>query len=89
MLTIKHVDEDGRERVVSVESVSFDRRANCLRGLGSSDVDATWTSGHAYVMNDQGKTVAVYNLSMNIDRSKVAPEQIAQAQSIAHRATKP
>jgi hypothetical protein len=64
MLTIKHVDDDKRESVVSVVSVSFEPKEHCLVGCGPNSIEvARWSSGHAFVMNEQGKTVAVYSLT--------------------------
>ena len=63
MLTIKHIGDGGRESVVTVVSVSFEPDNNTLIGCGPNCVEMIrFQSGHAYVMNDLGKTVAVYNL---------------------------
>lgn len=65
MMTIKHVDHSGKESVVAVESTLFDKQQNCLIGCGPNRIELIrWTSGHAFVMNEQGKTVAVYNITM-------------------------
>ncbi len=66
MYSIKHVDVSGVERVVAAVSVSYDPKKNELIGHGSpgpADGLVRFSSGHAYVMNDLGKTVSVYNLS--------------------------
>jgi hypothetical protein len=59
MLTIKHVC-DGREEVVPVVSVDYDADKNEL--VGASGPTHTFTTGIAYVMNERGQTVAIYNL---------------------------
>lgn len=59
MLTIKHVEKNGRERVFT--SISIERTPEGpLVILGTEEVIRT---GKAYVMNDAGKTVAVYDFS--------------------------
>lgn len=68
MMTIKHIEDDGRERVVSAVSVSFDPERNELIGYGAPPTTSgamasvRFVTGHAFVMNEQGKTVAAYNL---------------------------
>jgi hypothetical protein len=59
--TIKHVDDDGHESVESVVRVKYDVDLNQLTGFESPTGDLTYNTGHAFVMNDQGKTVAAYN----------------------------
>ena len=84
MLTVKHVDTNGSENIVSVNSVSFDKEANCLIGLGANGVGSIrWTSGSAFVMNEQGKTVGVYNLSMRLGTTDVTNEQAEKARATA------
>jgi hypothetical protein len=69
-MTIKHVEDNGHETVVTVNDVSFDPKDGCLIGYGSPGPDegarvngmVRYNSGHAFVMNEQGKTVGVYNL---------------------------
>lgn len=60
MLTIKRIGMDGRESVVQAVSVSMDHKTGQLIGHGPEDV--RFSSGHIYVMNEQGQTVSVYNL---------------------------
>ena len=70
MLTIKHIEMDGHESVMSAVSVSFNAEKNELTGFGSPGPDEgsrkdgviVYGSGHIYVMNENGKTVAAYNL---------------------------
>jgi len=89
MFTVKHVAPNGEEHVVSVTSVQFDREANVLRGLGADGVAFVgWTAGHAYVMNESGRTVAVYNIAMPVGTVPVAAEQVAHAREVARKATK-
>jgi hypothetical protein len=69
MYSIKHVEDNGYESVMSAVSVSFNPETNELIGYGSPGPDegarkdgvVRYSSGHAFVMNEQGKTVAVYN----------------------------
>ena len=75
MLTIKHIRDDGRESVVSVASVGFSVEENELVGYGTQNPNeearvASYRDGHAFVMNDQGKTVAAYNLRPNLGARK-------------------
>lgn len=71
MYSIKHI-EDGQECVMAVLSVSFNAKENVLIGYGSPGPDegprvggvVRFSSGHAFVMNENGKTVAAYNLSI-------------------------
>lgn len=70
MYSIKHIEENGHESVMAAVSVSYDSKRNELIGYGSPGPDEgarrdgviRYASGNVYVMNDQGKTVAVYNL---------------------------
>ena len=55
MLTIKHQTQGGRERVFTATSI--DRTPEGL----SFGNDELITTGKIYVMNDAGKTVAVYD----------------------------
>jgi nucleoside-triphosphatase THEP1 len=56
MLTIKHVEKDGRESVF--EAVDIHRASTGELAFGQEKVV---TSGKVYVMNDAGRTVAVYD----------------------------
>jgi hypothetical protein len=67
MLTIKHVDPTGFETVVLVVSVGYNPEKRELIGYGPTENGSAaethhYTSGHAFVMNDAGKTVSAYNL---------------------------
>ena len=86
MFTVKHVGTDGVESIVSVDSASFNKELNTLIGVGPNAMQfASWSSGLAYVMNEQGKTVAVYNLTMRTDTVKVSDEQAKQARTTAQK----
>lgn len=63
MMTLKYIGADGREAVFPVASVDFDPEAKLLVGRGTPDGDKEWKTGRAFLMNDQGKTVATYNLN--------------------------
>lgn len=66
MYSIKHVDDDGKENVVAAVSVGYDPKKNELTGYGSpgsGDGVVRYTSGRVFVMNEQGKTVSLYNLN--------------------------
>jgi len=56
MLTIKHVMKDGRESVF--EAVDLHRGSTGELAFG---LERVITSGKVYVMNDAGRTVAVYD----------------------------
>lgn len=65
MMTIKHIAEDGKESVTSVNRVEFDQKLCQLTGHvrdGDKTITVHYDRGHAFVMNENGKTVAVYNL---------------------------
>jgi hypothetical protein len=72
-MTIKHVDPSGRETVVSVVSVGYDPEKRELIGYGPTE---RFTDGHAFVMNDAGKTVGAYNLRV---RAKVSEDAAVTA----------
>jgi len=61
MMTMRRIGEDGRESVVSVISVDYDQDTNVLVGHVGEPV--VYDTGLVYVMNDNGKTVVVYNLT--------------------------
>jgi hypothetical protein len=61
MLTVKHIGDDGHEKIVSIVSVSFDPEIGVLIGH-SFNGDTEWADGRAFIMNEQGKTVGVYHL---------------------------
>lgn len=62
MMTIRRVEENGDELVLPVLTVSYNAETRLLSGL-------TWFGqpyvyggdGQIYVMNEMGKTVALYN----------------------------
>lgn len=56
MLTIKHVEKDGRESVFEAVDIHRD-----LKGGLAFGQEKVITSGKVYVMNDAGRTVAVYD----------------------------
>ncbi len=59
MMTLKHIDCDGREKVFPVSSVAFDPDTMVLVGY-KAEGNMQWTHGRAFLMNDHGKTVATY-----------------------------
>ncbi len=71
MFTIKHTEENGRSNMFLALSVHFDPGEKQLVAYGSPgpnegarhDGVIRFGDGHIYVMNDAGKTVAVYVLS--------------------------
>lgn len=64
MVTIRHLLDDGKERIVTASSVAYDAKENTLEGhTEGSDVIEKFSSGRIYVMNENGKTVGVYNLN--------------------------
>lgn len=76
MLTIKHIEKDGHEGVIQAIQITYapqDDTNNGAPGLtayGSPGPDEgarkdgviSFGDGRVYVMNDNGKTVATYNL---------------------------
>jgi len=70
MFSIKHVADDGSETIMAVVSSSFDSKQNELTGYDSPGPDNAFrkdgivrlNSGLAYIMNELGRTVGIYNL---------------------------
>jgi len=70
MYSIKHVESDGHESMMAAVSTSFDPAKIELTAYGSPGPDegarkdgvVRYASGKVWVMNEQGKTVAVYDL---------------------------
>ena len=58
MMTVRHVDIDGHERVFQVESVERTPEGDLVFGTIKRI-----TSGKAFVMNETGQTVATYDFS--------------------------
>lgn len=56
MMTIRHVEPDGQEEIFQVSSVRRTREGHLTIGT-----EREITQGKIYVMNDAGKTVAVYD----------------------------
>ncbi len=56
MVTIKHITNDGRERVFTVVSTERTPEGNLVFGT-----EEVISSGRVYLMNDHGKTVADYD----------------------------
>lgn len=71
MLSIKHVAEDGSERIEQADSVEYNAQKWVLVGLDANGRPngVEFKGGHAFVMNDAGKTVGVYNLNKQKDRN--------------------
>ena len=65
MVTVKQIAVNGKERVVQAVSVSFDPEQNEVIGHGvPEEGEVRYSSGHVYVMNENGKTVSSHNLWM-------------------------
>ncbi len=64
MMTVKHIEIDGHERLFTVASVS-----RTPEGKLVFDVEKRIDSGKVYIMNDAGKTVAVYDFGAAKHRS--------------------
>lgn len=78
MFTVKHIDPGGCERVTLLVSVSFDPESGIVTGHGSMEGDVEWADGRIFVMNENGKTVSVYNLSLK-------KQEQHNGQRISHR----
>lgn len=77
MFTLKHVSEDGNETIYQSEEVqhtnggmfgsteSVDPPPTVWRTSPHTREITPLTGGTVYVMNDEGKTVAIYRLSSN------------------------
>ena len=61
MFTIKVVDRNQNWKIDPVHTVSYDASENKITATTAAG-DAEYVSGRVYVMNDLGKTVAVYDL---------------------------
>ncbi len=57
MLTVKHVERDGHESVFEASDIHRTPEGQLAFGQG----ERTVTTGKVYVMNEAGKTVAVYD----------------------------
>jgi hypothetical protein len=70
MLTLKHVESDGREGIMSAREVTFDLAAQRLTAFGVPgpnegaryDGVMHYGSGRLEVFNDNGNTIASYDL---------------------------
>jgi hypothetical protein len=70
MLTLKHVEPDGHEGIQTARELSFNESQKQLTAFGCPGPDegarrdgvVNYGTGRVYVMNDNGKTVAVYDL---------------------------
>lgn len=60
MQTLKHVEPNGRERLI--EALSIERTPEGHLIFGTEERIST---GKVYVMNEAGKTVAVYDFAKN------------------------
>lgn len=58
MMTVKHVEPDGREHVFQIESLDRDAEGDIVLST-----QQRITSGKLFVMNDAGKTVAMYDFN--------------------------
>jgi hypothetical protein len=70
MLTINHIEANGHQSIRQAKWVSYDPDTKQLTaGNAIMDVKTeeqhhdTFANGRIYVMNENGKTVATYNLS--------------------------
>ena len=70
MLTIKHVEKDGREMVF--EAIDVHRTIDGNLAFGQEKVIE---SGKIYVMNDAGRTVAVYDFDKQDKQKEQNNEQ--------------
>ena len=89
MLTVKHIENDGNESIVQCEKVTFiphekekpfglDQVVAWDTDRNVKDGNHTYTSGRIFVMNDQGATVAKYELSyQDYDAAKLEKEFMA------------
>ena len=63
MMTVKHVTEGGKqERIEQVDAAEYNAETWKLIGYRNGKPTIEFTGGHAYVSNELGKTVGVYNL---------------------------
>lgn len=90
MLTIKHIDDFGFERVIAV-SEAYTRGRECDANIGatgngdrpnfvvvgvqSNGGRDTFRDGQIYVMNDAGKTIASYDLRYAQAGQAITPAQ--------------
>lgn len=65
MLTVKHVERDGRESVF--EATDIHRTIDGHLAFGQ---ERTFRTGKVYVMNDGGKTVAIYDFDKEAGAEK-------------------
>jgi hypothetical protein len=63
MMTLRYMDPGGHEDIIPLVSASFDPETKVLLGHGTPDGEHEWTRGRAFLMNEHGKTVAVFRLN--------------------------
>lgn len=62
MMTVRHVLPDGDEHVVQIDNGAYHAKDCRFVGQRPGDLQmVVFTSGCIYVMNEHGKTVAVYD----------------------------
>ena len=62
-MTIKH-KHNGKETLLPAYRVEYDERASVLLAFDSAGAQLhSYTGGTAYVTNDAGQTVGIYNLN--------------------------
>jgi hypothetical protein len=79
LLTVKHVVDDGFERIVGgIQSVAYVPAAECVIehvvGYNGGSDGPVFNDGTVYVINEAGATVATYRLSSTKPPDKPAPE---------------
>lgn len=77
MLTIKIIRPDNSEWIEEASSVSLepsDIVSNSIRGVTYFKNDRSFfvTSGHVYVMNENGKTIASYEIPQDMEVMQAA-----------------
>ena len=68
MLTIRHIEASGHEEIVTTSRVSYHPRTpditrECVFWETTSGQTIEMDSGTVYIMNENGKTVAVYRFA--------------------------
>lgn len=71
MMTVRRIDGDGNENVVSVITVGYNASTGLLHGIDAHGQPYEYGhDGQAFVMNENGKTVAIYNFKRRQEEAR-------------------
>lgn len=84
-LTVKHMADDGRERIIPCAEARYDPKEKKVRldGLDSGYPVGELSNGLVFVMNATGATVAHYNL-LPAETDRPIPPPPADTDTVLH-----